>query len=241
MKRILNVICLAFIIGLIPFSLASGQEKKSEQRIKVVVSDGSDTKIVIDTVFNDALKHDSIRLKDGKVIYIGNRSTDASFITKDGADHILVTVSEDDSNNKKVVREITIVSSDSATWMAKENPGNRFVYNDTGTTDDPSEDHKVIRWTEKNNGSPEERVVIVKDGTVNEADGDKSFTYSIQSDVTDNMGSDYESTKYVIKKDGFVISIEGSDYEKVKELANAIEEKIDSGKDVPGKAGAKKK
>ncbi|HUX55412.1 MAG TPA: hypothetical protein VMV77_00440 [Bacteroidales bacterium] len=47
-------------------------------------------------------------------------------------------------------------------------------------------------------------------------------------------------TKYVISRDGMVITIEGDDYDKVKELAKEIEGKIDVNNEVKGKKSVKK-
>ena len=48
MKRIFKIIYGAFIILMVPFSVVQGQDKKSEQKIKIIVDDGSGTKVVIE-------------------------------------------------------------------------------------------------------------------------------------------------------------------------------------------------
>ena len=61
-----------------------------------------------------------------------------------------------------------------------------------------------------------------------ENEGDEIFEYRI---ITDNKESDGERTKYIISKDGMVISVEGNDYAKVKELVKEIENILDVKKD----------
>jgi len=241
MKRILIIISLAFLAALIPFSLVSGQEKNSEKRIKVVVTDGSDTNVVIDTLFSDGLMRDSIILKDGRVIVIGKHGKNANFISEDGAESVFVTVSSDGKDTKKEIKTVTIVSSDSTSWITEKSTGNIFVNSDDDLMDDNSgEKHKVITWTEKNKDGSGEKVIIMKDGQVIEKDDGESYIYRIKTDVSDDDQSDYERTKYVISKNGMVISIEGSDYAQVKELAKEIEGKIDADKEVKEKKAGKK-
>lgn len=44
MKNKLKIIYAALVIFMIPFSLVAGQDKKSEQKIKIIVDDDSGTK-----------------------------------------------------------------------------------------------------------------------------------------------------------------------------------------------------
>ena len=233
MKRILNVISLAFISFLIPFSMVDGQVKKNEQRIKVLVTDGSDTKTVIDTVFKDDLKRDTIVLKDGIVLFIGNRSKKDNFITTDGTEHIFVTVTSDENNMKdEAVKEVTVVTSDPAEWTANETAKKIFVYTDDSTAGNISGEHqKIIKWSGEGDAGSGENLYIITGKTVTGKDGGESNTYSIQTDVSDNKESDSENTKYVITKSGMVITIEGQEYSKVKQLAKEIEGKIDATSD----------
>ena len=197
MKRILKIIFSVFIIALLPFSMLAGQEKKSKQKVKIIVSDGSGTKVVIDTLIKDGQEMKSFTLKDGNTVFIGHPGDEAGLDTEEGSKKIIVTVSTDGGDTKKEVREITIIKSDSAKWTVAE-----------------------------------------KDGKVIEKEGGETYFYTIKSD---NKESDAERTKYVINKGGMVISIEGSDYTKVKELANEIESTIDAKNDVTEKKEVSKK
>jgi hypothetical protein len=75
MQRIKAIIPF-LLISLLPLSLASGQEKKNEQKVKVVIADKSGTKVVIDTTFTGTGTVDSVLLDGGNVIYIRNDDSD---------------------------------------------------------------------------------------------------------------------------------------------------------------------
>lgn len=72
MKTFISILFISFL----PLSLALGQEKKNEQKVKVIIADKSGTKVVIDTTFTGTGTIDSINLKGGNVIYIGKNDTD---------------------------------------------------------------------------------------------------------------------------------------------------------------------
>jgi hypothetical protein len=54
---------------------------------------------------------------------------------------------------------------------------------------------------------------------------EKKYTYTIESENTD---ADSEIAKYVISRDGVVITVEGSDYTKVKEIIKDIEKTLET-------------
>jgi len=57
----------------------------------------------------------------------------------------------------------------------------------------------------------------------------KSYTYTIDSGTKE---TDSEKTKYVIARDGIRITVEGSDYDKVKDVIKDIEKTLDSKSEV---------
>jgi len=239
MKRIFKIISAALVIGIIPFSITMGQENKGEQKIKIVVSDGSDTKVLIDTVFSDGLIRDSIKLKDGKYIFIGNRGENADIISKEGSDHLFVTVTSDSKGSQKEVR---IVKSDPVSWTATGKTGNIYIYSDAKSMEGiKGEDDKMMSWSINDQGGSGEKVIVINDGKVIKKDGVESYTYTIKSDKTVNKDSDSEITKYVISKDGMTISVEGNDYAKVKKIADEIGGKINSNSEETEKKAGKKK
>lgn len=166
MKRIFKIISSAYFILLIPFSIAVGQDTKSEQKIKIVVDDGSGTKVVIDTVLKDSPKPDSIKLKDGAVIYFKHPQDRADL--KGG------------------------------------------------------EKYRVITRLSKEEGDEGEIIYINKDKS-SEKEIEKTFDVYVSSD--DNE-STVEKTRYVIAKDGMVVTVEGNDEAKAKELVKDIESKL---------------
>ena len=71
MRRMKTIISILFI-SFLPLSLALGQEKKNEQKVKIVIADKSGTKVVIDTTFTGTGTMDSVVLKGGNVVYISD-------------------------------------------------------------------------------------------------------------------------------------------------------------------------
>jgi len=174
MKRMKTIMSVLFI-SILPLSLALGQEKKNEQKVKVIIADKSGTKVVIDTTFAEDAEVDSIILKEGNVIYIG----------------------KDDSESDK-------------------KPGKQI---------------RVIAHVDENGGNNEQHYVYVNSDKVVGHIGDEKIAITVNDDDFD---SDLDRTKYVIAKNGITVSIEGDDEEKVKELAQEIEKKLDIDKEESG-------
>jgi hypothetical protein len=185
MKRMYKLLFI-MLIGSVPFSMAFGQEKKNEQKIKVIINDGSGEKTIIDTTFTGGTMPEKINLKNGKVIYIGESGTGMTHIsTGEGTEKVFVTVTSEGDEKKDVEKKVIIMSSDSVKWTAK--PGEKQVY---------------VYSSSKSTG--------LKPGS---------------KDGADDIDSDME-TKYVIAKDGMVITVEGKDEAKAKEIINLIENKL---------------
>jgi len=231
MKRTIISISAALLSSLISFVPAAAQEKKSEQKIKIVVADGSGEKVVIDTVMNDKMSTDTLRLKDGKVIYIGHTGDEAMTTHAGGPGHVFVTVTDEGNDNKKVVKEITVISDDSkGSEIGKSSSGGK-VYVITSSDSDGNKhgsEEKTMSWASNEGSGSGGKVVIIKDGKTIESTEGNTISYHISSD---KIQSDAEKTKYVITKDGMKITVEGSDYEKVKALVKEIESKLGSDKD----------
>ena len=175
--------------------LANGQGKKSEQKLKVVVNNGSGTKVVIDTVFYGSQHPDSIKLKDGSVIYIKHHGEQVDMKENNGKEDFFVTYSSDDNNEGSEVN--------------KEGRGNMK--------------YKVITRSSRKEGDKSETIYINKNDS-SDIDNEKTFDVYVSSDDKD---SSVEKTKFVIAKDGMVVTIEGNDEAKAKELAKDIEAKLD--------------
>jgi len=166
---------IALVILILPYAMAKGQDKKIEQKIKIIVNDGSGSKVVIDTVFKDKPAPDSLKLKDGSTVYIKHHGDNADSRYHKGKEHIYVTYSSDGKGNGKETKEVTVIASDST------------------------------HFTEPGDSVPDD-----KDSAV-------------------------EKTRYVIAKDGMVVTIEGTDETRAKELAKVIEEKLGVNSEGSGK------
>jgi hypothetical protein len=194
MKSIFGVSLVAIFFFTMPFSVIKAQEKKTEQKIKIITDDGSGKKVVIDTVFTGK-SPDSLRLKDGSTIYIKHGSEDGDMIHSEGAHQIFVTSSADGKEGNKT-SEITIIQSDSLS----AGDGEAIFYSNAGESNGAFH-YKVVSKSTKNEGGSDKFIWVDNDDT-----SDKS--------------------RYVIAKDGIVITIEGKDEAKTKALAKEIEEKL---------------
>jgi hypothetical protein len=150
MKSLATLTFWIFILLLVPISPSIGQEKKSEQRIKIVIADDDGNKTVLDTVIAGTPGRDTIILRDGNRILIKGEENDSG---RNGTTKVytVTTTSQENDGKKEIRKEVTVIGS----------------------------------------GSDENK--------------------------------DSEKTKYVIKREGMTVTVEGSDYEKVKELVRGIE------------------
>jgi hypothetical protein len=197
-------ISVFLIICIIPFSTITGQDKKSEQKIKIVITDNSGTKVMIDTLIKDGSLNDSLRLINGEVILISHPEHTAVIKHGDGNEHMTVSVTTDGKESNKDFKTITIVSSDTA--------------NRTETT----KGNKVIVMS-NDEGKQVEKIVYINEGNSIDKDTDKTFDVYVS---TDDKDSSVEKTRYVIAKDGMVVSVEGNDEAKVNDLIKEIENKM---------------
>ncbi len=188
MKKLKSVIAVALVLMLIPFTKATAQNKDSEQRIKIVIKDDGGSDVVLDTLITGTPLTDSIKLKNGKVIYLAK---DDNYNPADvhGTKKYIITTTEpaENSSGKEIHKEVRVIATDS----------------------DNCNEKGVMTWTGTGSGS---------------SDGAKTYTFSAKPDNSDENS---ESTKYVINRDGIKITVEGSDYSKVKELVSEIEKSLD--------------
>lgn len=191
MKSLTTLTIWIFILLLCSVTPSIGQEKNSEQRIKIVIADDNDSQTILDTVITGTPRGDTIILRNGKRIFIEGKENDScgKAITKI---YTVTTTSEGNDDKKEVRKEITIIGSDS---------------DEIDTT-----------------GSEQAGNIIVS----SKAPGG-NYSYIFRGD--DNKDS--EKTKYVIKRDGMTVTVEGSEYEKVKSLVEEIENYLE--RKVPAK------
>ena len=102
MKRIVKIGLLLLFAFLIPAGILNAQEKKNEQQIKVIVADKSGTKVEIDTLIKGNVSADSIKLKNGEVIYLARHDASGTIKHIEGENgSMYVTVTSDDKGDKK--------------------------------------------------------------------------------------------------------------------------------------------
>jgi hypothetical protein len=207
MRKILKSACIAlFTLGL-PGSLVFGQDLKSEQKIKIVVDEGSGKKVVIDTVFKNSPMPDSLILKDGTVILIKHPGEEPGLKQHKKGDVYFYSNSDSEDN--------------------KEGTSNRSYH--------------VITRKSHDNGDKSETIYIKSYNSSADPE-DKTFDVYVSDDDKD-LNAD--KSRYVIAKDGVVITVEGSDEAKTQGLVREIEtlmgvSKDDSGKKVTVKTETKK-
>lgn len=207
MRKISKIIFTAFFFMAVPFSLVRGQDKKSEQKIKIIVDNGTGKKVVIDTIFYDSPKPDSIKLSDGTVIYMKNYGDEKDLKHHTGKRHILITASDDGTDNEKEFKEVTVISSDS---IASHEP----VYS--------RKKYKVI--TRDSDGQDEkEEVIYINKGKNAEKEIESTFDVNVSDNDKDTI---IEKSRYVIAKDGMVVTVEGNDDARTKDLVKEIKSKL---------------
>lgn len=197
MKRITRNLFLILMACSIPLSMASGQEKKNEKKIKIIVDEGSGAKTVLDTVITGTSHPEIIKLKDGNVIFIGEPEAGLKHVS-DGK-KVIVSIEADENGNKHLEEDVFVMSADSANWTISSagSKGHVYIYsNDKGTGD------KMYEWEGK-------KVIIVKDGKVIEKHGECA-----------------DAAKYVIAKDGVVVTVESDDEAKANEIIKMVESKL---------------
>jgi hypothetical protein len=207
MKKIIKSLSLLFLVLMVPVMTASGQDNKNEKKIKVIIDDGSGAKVIIDTVFTKGSLPDSIALESGKVIYFDGDKIETNSDSKHGKVTVLVT---SDGENEKKIEKRVIVSSGDTDWSSKEDgKGTKHIY---------------AYSTTKGNG---ETVTIISDGKDENEKGGKHVSMEVNGDRHEGEN---EMTKYVIARNGVVVTVECNDEAKAKDLIREIENKLGSDK-----------
>jgi hypothetical protein len=241
MKRIFMISCIALAALILPLAIVHGQDKKGEEKIKIIVKDGSGTKVVIDTVFKDSQVPDSLKLKNGSTVYIKHHGEGDDSRYHKGKEHLNVTYSSGGENNDKEINEVTVITSDSAQFTQPGDSSSMVFHKHRSHDGRDNVRYRVISRDSKDHGDKEEYIYINNDKGAGE-DIDNGTDIYVQDDEKD---SGVEKTRYVIAKDGIVVTIEGNDETRAKELAKLIEEKLGvnhegSGKKETIKAESKK-
>ena len=140
---------------------------------------------------------------------------------KDGKQNIVIdTTINNDENGVKVVEGQPI-------FITKADDGEKVVIIKSGSHKSGDENGHVMTWSAVSSGD-KGNVVYVTEGHKMLKDGEKKYNIEVKTDET---GKTIEKTSYVIAKDGMVVTIEGGNEDKVKELAGVIESKLGVTKD----------
>jgi hypothetical protein len=224
MKKIIKSAFLAISFLAVPSILVMGQDKKSEQKVKIIVNDGSGNKVVMDTIFKDTPPPDSIMVSDGTVIYIKHGGEGKGF-KHHGKEHFNVTYSDNGKGDGKEFKEMTIITSDSLTMSDPGDSNKVYFYTDSGHRNRGERGnarYRVITSDTNAEGDKDEVIYINKNKSSDNLEGKNFKVFVTESD----NDSGAEKSRFVIAKDGMVVTIEGNDEAKVKELANEIKDKL---------------
>jgi hypothetical protein len=209
MKR-LKILLPVILAGILPFSFLNGQEKKTEKKIKVVVADRNGPEVVIDTTFSASYDVDSVRLKDGSIIYLGRNTRDVMSGPSSQRKEVYITAVTDKKDDGKN-RTITVICSDSLAL---------------GKTGDEEGTRKVIITKSRRDGEKGAGSYIY----VNEYENELRNLEEVDEQFTDEdiFDKNTNRTKYVIAKKGIVVTIEGDDEALAEDLRKEIEKKLNS-------------
>ena len=185
MKKIAVLFSISLVACLLPIISLSGQDVKTEKKIKVVIDDGSGKKVIIDTVYTGS-DIETLKLDNGKMIFISDQ----------GKEHNL-------SGSKKIM--VTVTDGCDSTVNVSEST-------DIGN---------VAVWRQKADNESGEKVIVVKKAHNTENSLVKTYDVKV---ITDDNDRTVESARFVVAKDGMVVTVEGQDEEKARELMKVIEE-----------------
>jgi len=227
MKRITKSIILAAGVLLVAPNLTFGQEKQTEKKVKIVLTDNKGEKTVLDTVIIGDSQIKTISAKDGKVIYIGS-SADAAIHTSGGEkSQVYITISTDDNKN------VVISKADSATWTTTQG-GKGQIYSIVS----PSGSQKNVIMSTVDVDTKDGKKVIIMSGDAI-VEGEKVIIGHASTGLKD-VNANY--SKIVVSRDGVVITIEGEDEAKVKAIIDIIDNELKKKREEPaGKTETKKK
>ena len=223
MKRILNIVYAVITILIIPFSVVMGQDKKSEEKIKIIADDSSGTKVILDTIFYNSHKPDSIKLKDGTVIYMKHLVDDSNFKHHQGKNHVMVTASSDEKADGKEFKEVTVVSSDSLQSKMADDSNNVMYYSNYGSHEGRGGRKYKVMIRKSNGQTEKDEIIYLNKGRNPEKEIENTFDVFVSENEGD---STIEKSRYVIARDGMVVTIEGNDDARAKELVKVIESKL---------------
>ena len=234
MKRIAKIAAAAVGVILFTTIVLNAQEKDNEKHLKIVVIDDAGNKTQLDTLIKGDMNSDSIKLKNGETIYLSRKGNPDKTMRHESSGTMIVAHSSNDKNSNDKQKKVIIISDDGdSSKVTGENDviivkGGKYIASTGG------EGYAVLTSRDGVSGS---KYVYIDES---KSTGDKKektieFTYS-----TDKKGNSNEKSKYVIAKDGIVVTVEGDDEAKAKEIIEDVKAKLGVNKeDKSGKANAK--
>ena len=220
MKRIVRIVFVLIPVFLLPAVILTAQEKEKEKHVKIVVVDKSGTKIEIDTLMQGDKTADSIKLKNGEVIYLTRHGKPGMMAHMEGGKgNMVVTYSSDEKGAKKTQKKIIVVSDDSA----KVIEGGDVIIVKAGKNLKDGKGGNVVTWSATEGDSKGSKYIYINEDKNTGEKGEKTIEVKVTTDDNDNK---VEMTKYVIAKDGMVVTVEGNDEAKVKEIIKEVESKL---------------
>ncbi|MFH0841490.1 MAG: hypothetical protein V1903_02595 [Bacteroidota bacterium] len=194
MKRIIRTFFLLLLAVTIPFTMASGQDKKEEKKIKIIVDEGTGSKTILDTIIIGTDGPEKIELKDGTIVFIGSPEMDLS--QKSDGKKVIVSVETDSNGEKQIEKSVYVTSADSPTWTVSSAGEKGYVY--------------VISSDKSTGGKGEKHIMISSTG----------------DNAAEWVSEDSDATKYVVAKDGVIVTVESDDEEKAQEIIKLIQDKL---------------
>jgi len=223
-------------VCLLPFAVTSAQQKENAEKVKVIISDGN--RVVVDTTFSGLIDHgDSLILKNGRMIFIGKNPDNVRAISlPDGKSIFIASGNSKDGNEN--VQEITVINSDTVTIPGDIKNGESKIYVYKSSDDKkPGKHYEIISHSSKDGKESGNKYIYINDTDGIVWEGGSNF--SISSDTLESE-ADMGTPKYVIAKNGIVVSVEGKDEARVKELLEEINKKLDTYKSGTSKDTGKK-
>lgn len=227
------------IASLLPLGITSGQQKGNTEKVKVIISDDQGNRSVIDTTFTGNMDQgDTIMLKNGRVIFIGDNQYNEKIISMPGSKSIYLS-SGNGKDTKDKIREITVIKSDTLKISGDVGNGESKIYVFSSHDDEePVKHYEIIRHSSNEGNTSGNKYIYIDEGDGLTWNGGSNFSIindTLQSD--DDMGS----TKHVIAKNGIVVSVEGKDEAHVRDLLEEINKKLDTFKSEPSKESTGKR
>ena len=227
MKRISEFTLAVLLILFTSVAVTNAQESKSNRQVKVIVEDKEGTKVIIDTTFKGIVNIDTIKTKDGKMIFIGSHDGSDLKVGTHGKNKGMIYVSTktgDVTWDLNEAKEIRIITGDSIRVIKGGSAGHVIIMKG-GEPIAEAQAGNMISWVVSEKGYGGNLVHINEDGLSGIKEGEQIFNVEV---ITDNKGQSTEKSSYVIARDGMVISVEGDDETKVKKMGELIESRIDA-------------